>query len=269
MYTLKVFLEIPDNIMCGLRDGTLVRDAAGVIRDVHGHIRAHLKEVIPNSTQSLDIPKIPTQPSVALGSMAAIAGVIILCTKIIYSKLNQIDKKLDRVIEELENIKEGISELYKFNILSLTENLFQARQFYELKDYEQARIACAKSEGSILNYIMQNTFEYHMQSLESLKYALSALALTVYLHCNAQNNIDSNKTQEILTLYENDLNKIMNMFSQKAEEYRNKNSAMTFRTNEELKVSYGILNTKGLKTNIVNAISYCESEKLAIEALQH
>ena len=269
MSVIQILLEIPKDIEEGLRCGKYVRDAAGVIRNAsNGQIVAHLKEISLSETSSVpsNLPPSPTSAQ-ALGPFAAMSGIVIACTMLIMNKLDSMDKKLDLLLDNQRKILDKLDELYQFNIKEYTVNLFQAKQFLLMQDYEKACEYCVRSTGAILNYILQNAYTYHMKTLANLNFMLSAFANTIYIHCQAQNFLDATKTGIILKGYEHNFQTIMEKFSSEAKTYRDSIKHMIL-SQDDLKIADGIKASAALKNNITNAIEFCESECIALEAIQ-
>lgn len=199
MAVLQVLLEIPEDIAIGLANGTLVRDAAGVIRDLSGRIVAHLHEISSSDItgQLSDIKNIFTAQTAqisgiekAIGALQApvnLFGAMFLCVQIastIYlgSKLDKIQNKLENIENGLRDIKSDIGELKDDHIIDVIKYVQRARENYIDARYENAIEDACRARSDIYNYINNKSAKVLLLNIPALEKLFRYFFASFYIH---------------------------------------------------------------------------------------
>lgn len=266
---LQVVFDVPKDIYEGLLSGRLVRHRPGVVQVAKGYegagqVKALLKE-LPTSTGN-PLPNFPQIQSVGLGPFAAVAGVSITCTAILYAKLEMMDKKLNTLIEGQHRILSAIEEIKGFELLNLSAELFQAKEAYIYRDYQRASLRCVDAAGKLKGYLEFHDFVYHMNHRSELEYVLRMLASTIALHVNAAANINNEEPLEILRVNGEYLAKLCENFSESSKQLKRRISQF-IPTSEEHSAYEALRKGEPLRP-VIEAASYlCLSEAAAGKAV--
>ena len=274
MSVINIALEIPDWIEQGLNDGSLFRNAAGIIRNLKCQIVAHLREVVQNSIDNINIPKI--QYVNVNNNLSAIIGVFnllnigigfIILNEIhsIRKEIKSINLKLDTIIENQKKQFQILSEIKNLELQNITLPYYQARQFFMNDQFDKVTEYCNISAGSIFHYIYENSFEFHMHNLDTIYKALLVLSCTIYMHSISQLNINKNQVSQIIQNYRLELTQLK---SKLKTDYSNFKDLLHSKIPdiEELEILKNINNVKDLNLLIKESIEQCRSESLALEA---
>lgn len=199
MSVLQVLLEIPEDIAIGLANGTLVRDAAGVIRDLSGRIVAHLHEISSSEItgQLNDIKNILKAQTAQLAniektigtlqSSVNMFGAMFLCVQIastIYlgSKLDNIQNKLENIENGLRDLKSNIEELKDDHIIDVVKYVQRARENYVDARYENAIEDACRARSDIYNYINNKSAKVLLLNISALEKLFRYFFASFYIH---------------------------------------------------------------------------------------
>lgn len=199
MSVLQVLLEIPEDIAAGLANGTLFRDAAGVVRDHLGRIVAHLHEISSSeiTSQLNDIKNILKSHTTQLNniektigtlqSSVNIFGGMFLCVQIastIYlgSKLDNIQNRLINIEKGLRNIESGIKELQDDHIIDVVKYVQRARENYVDARYNTAIEDACRARSDIYNYINNKSSETLLLNISGLEKLFKYFFASFYIH---------------------------------------------------------------------------------------
>ena len=125
----QIMMQVPEVIHQGLQSGTMVRNAAGIVRatggTTPGAIIAHLREVGPASVTQ-------TAMSPILVSTGALAAVQIASTVYLSQKLDKIEALTRHVLIETQLLFSVVNEIQEEQYREKARNVWRAFEFLKL-----------------------------------------------------------------------------------------------------------------------------------------
>jgi hypothetical protein len=181
MATYQVLMHVPEAIHRGLSGGSLMRDAAGIVRTTAGShpgsIVAHLREVGQASA---------VQPSLApaLISTGALAAIQIASTIYLSRKLDKIEALTRHVLTETQKVLTTVSEIREELYRDKARNFWRALEFYRLwaragrdGDLQKALEHFVQGKADIIEVVGRMGSESLIENPERSGYLLSALTM--------------------------------------------------------------------------------------------
>lgn len=165
MSSISVLLEVPDDILAGLMDGTLER-VGGVVRDaetkrVVGWLLDTAEDLpsespgntIPGGGQGPGFPDVIANQQLMMGLQVANLAVSVVGFVVIYQKLNKIEHMLWGMDDKLDQIKSDLTWLDKKQLLAamapMVASIKSITSAKNIKDESMARGKLIDSDGKI------------------------------------------------------------------------------------------------------------------------
>ena len=174
----QIMMQVPEVIHQGIQSGTMVRNAAGIVRTTGGvtpgAIIAHLREVGPASVTQ-------TAMSPLLVSTGALAAVQIASTVFLSRKLNKIEALTRQVLNETHLVFKVVDEIREEQTREIARNVWRAFEFLKLwvqaakkHDLSEANKHFVRGKADVCEALMQTDAEKMLEEPERCQFLVNA-----------------------------------------------------------------------------------------------
>lgn len=210
MSTQQILFEIPERIRLGLSTGDLQR-FGGVIRDIHGRIVCHLKEVgtlkeLQNISKNLakigeQLAGIQQMQALQLVGMGALAGITLIGFVQVNNKLDRISAQLYDMQGTMAEIKELVKLIHVQHVVNIANEYYRAIASCKENDYEKARAHARNCSADIQNYIENIPIDKLFNDEPTLKFLTKLLVATMQCQILAARQLGMTDISNIMARY--------------------------------------------------------------------
>lgn len=212
MGSQEILFEIPERIRLGLATGELQR-FGGIIRDTHGRIVCHLKEInilneVENISKNLSnignqLAGIQQMQALQLAGIGMVAAISVIGFVKLNEQITEIKHQLKDMQETLSEIKEIVKLIHIENIIQIANSYYRAVASFNERDFKSAMVNARDCSADINNYIENIPYDKLLNDENSLRFLSKLLVATMQCQIASARELGINDISTIINRYRN------------------------------------------------------------------